>query len=150
LFIGEGAPNNREPCGDRCPICTREWHKLHLPVYKESVIQFFTSSVGGESLPYVLDGKRRKNVSDILWGKTFWIETIFDRAASGIKRTHVDALFFSLAAAGIVDIEKSLSGVIRWNLCWENITTPSYNNNDKWLGINLHSAQRIRRRTPQK
>ena len=46
-------PSNRDPCGDKSPICTKAWHeKMFLPVYKESIIQFFTSNVGGESLPY--------------------------------------------------------------------------------------------------
>ena len=52
-----------------------------------------------------------KTVSSILWGKTGWIERIFDDAAYEVKRAHVDALFFSLIVADIIFMERFAEGV---------------------------------------
>ena len=138
-------PPTDTPCQTGCPICTKQWHKQFLPIYKESLIRFFQSSTGRDRIPFE---DSTKLVSDVLWGDAYWLEHIFDRAAGGMKRTQVDALFLSLAAVGIMKIEKARGGVIRWNIGWNADDTPLYNNNDVWLGINLHNNTRARRRKP--
>ena len=76
-----------------------------------------------------------------------------DRAKSGIKKTHVDALFFSLATAKILDLEK-VDGVISWNLCYHrDVANPlndkrKYNIDDSWKGVNVFDINRPRRRVP--
>lgn len=137
-------------CVTRCPICTKEWYKLYLPVYKKGVIDFLESRVAQAFLPRPID---LGTVSDMLKDNVFWIETIFDRAKSGVKKTHVDALFFSLAAAKILDLEK-VNGVIHWNVSYDyDIENPlnetrRYNIDSSWKGVHLFESTRTRRRIP--
>ena len=51
----------------------------------------------------------------VLWGDSGWIETIFDCVVYTVKRTHVDALFLSLCALQVLNIEEVLNKV-RWNI----------------------------------
>ena len=39
-----------EPC-DKCPICCKERHQMHLPVYRDQIVRFFQSSTGRSVLP---------------------------------------------------------------------------------------------------
>ena len=77
------------------------------------------------------------------------MEKIFDRAVSGLRRTHVDALFLSLVAAEMLSL-KSVRGVFKWNLTWLDEHTPAYTRNENWKGINVFDALRPRKRTPEK
>jgi len=36
----------RTSCGNQCPICSGEWYNHFLPIYKDSLIRLFESSVG--------------------------------------------------------------------------------------------------------
>jgi len=132
------------PCNAKCPICSGKWQKQFLPVYKESVVSFLSSSLGRESFPMVVD--MTTSVSDVLWGQRnhSWIEKIFDRSFSGIKRSNVDALFLSLTAAGIIQIEKTSAGVVRWNICYSDDSSAVYLMDNVWTCINMHQPDRTR------
>ena len=46
-----------ERCHTACTVCTGEWSTIHLPIYKESLLAFFQSSVGRDSFPFVCEAK---------------------------------------------------------------------------------------------
>ena len=102
----------RTSCGNQCPICSGEWYNHFLPIYKDSLIRLFESSVGRSRIP--VDITKTQSVGSIIWGNKYWIEAIFDRAPSGVKRRNVNNLFLSLAAAGIMHIEQ-YDGGHRWD-----------------------------------
>jgi hypothetical protein len=138
-------------CKGQCPICSGEWDKLFMPVYKKSLYSFFQSAVISNGLPLVTT--RKKTISNLLWGNKYWIKKIFDRGFHSVKKSHVDALFLSLVGCGIVDLE-SISGEIRWNLCREKTTGNAYNDcpvyqrDSAWVGLNMHDPERSRRNDP--
>jgi len=134
-----------ETCKTQCAICTGKWHKQYLPFYRVSLVRFLQSSKGREYIPFV---SGTKLVSDMLWGDSYWLEQIFDRAAGGLKRTQVDGLFLSLAAVGILKMEKNKHGIVVWNLAWDTHDSPAYNVDSKWVGLNLHDPARVRKRLP--
>ena len=84
----------------------------------------------------------------------YWIEKIFDRAASGIKKTHVDALLLSLASANLLEIQR-IHNEDRWNIARTkhpynaDAGKPVYFSLDAWRGINLYSEGRARKRNAQ-
>ena len=135
----------RTSCVNQCPVCSGDWNKQFFPVYKDSVIRFFESSVGRSSLP--VDITKTRSIGSIIWGNIYWIESIFDRAQSGVKRRNVNNLFLSLAAAGIMHIEKH-DGGHRWALVWSDPDTLAYHNDELWDGIPLLPSNRRRTRNP--
>lgn len=48
-----------QSCRTQCPACTGDWHRVHLPVYRSSIVDF---------------------LSQHLRQSPYWIEMIFDRA----------------------------------------------------------------------
>ena len=104
------------PCGNRCGVCLGKWGDIHIPVYEDSVVDFLSSAVAAEHLPMPID--RKKKISSMLWGNTYWIKLIFDQQR--VKRANVDALFLSLRANGILVIEKK-SSIVRWNIARSNL-----------------------------
>ena len=88
------------PCVNSCSICTRRWHEMFLPVYRSSVMLFFEYLMQSGQLPHEIDPK--SPVSSLLAGSTYWKEALFDRAAGGISRMHVDSFFMSLIASGMI------------------------------------------------
>ena len=93
----------------------------------------------------------------------YWKQIIFDKLSSSISRTNVDALFLSLAASGILDIQNTADG-IKWvigrqppvaiqpknnvTLIDATIGEAKYKVDKYWMGISLHSETRIRVCTP--
>lgn len=132
-------------CGSQCPNCTGDWHKIHLPIYRSSVVEFFTSAHGAKCLPCVLGNG--KTLTQRIKSSPYWLEMIFDRAASGIKTTHIDALLLSLASANILTIER-VHDEDRWCVMRTvaESGTPNYLRSEVWTGVNLHDEQRTRRR----
>ena len=108
-------------------------------------MRFFQSSAGRSSLPFVIGGT---NSIHSIFGKKFWIESIFNRARSGVKQKHVKALILSLAVANILRIELLNADTVQWNLVWIDEHTPAYNCDDRWAGINVYPNDRPRTRTP--
>ena len=137
------------PCGDSCPICTGNWHRMHLPVYRSSVVEFLCSSAGAslENIEMAHD----THVSDALVGNVYYVEKVFDRAFGGVSRAHIDALFMSLKAAGILTVSKRGSKFV-WGLTRSSIPgqegggAPLLVRDELWRGINLHEADRVRKR----
>ncbi len=84
-----------------------------------------------------MDYDSKVNLSSILSTRAYWTEWIFDRAASGIQVRLLDAFFLSCIAACIICFEKSPGGVLRWNLVWQNSSTPHYQLDECWDGINV-------------
>ena len=66
----------------------------------------------------------------------------------GLKRTQVDGLFLSLAAVGILRMEKNRHSIVVWNLGWATDEVPAYKIDSNWAGVNLHAPTRARRRQP--
>ena len=84
----------------------------------------------------------------------YWIEKIFDRAAGGVKMTHVDALLLSLASANILVVQR-VDSVDRWNIARTNnpynadVGSPIYTDVEAWKGVNLHCENRVRKRNAE-
>ena len=94
----------------------------------------------------------------------YWKEIIFDKASSSVSRTNVDALFLSLAASGIIEIQNKNDG-IKWfvgrqapllpqpninvTLMDATIGEANYKLDEYWVEIHQHSPMRIRVRMPQ-
>ena len=138
--------HERRSCGQRCPICSGAWHKDFLPIYKHELIRFFESSIGRALLPCVIE--KNSSIGDIIWGKAYWVESIFDRAMSGIKKRNVDSVFLSLAAARLIQIKRVNDTVQRWELVWLDQDTPAYSRDENWEGVNLFDPSKPRSRIP--
>jgi len=143
------------PCMTSCSICTRQWHEMFLPVYRSSVILFFEFLMQSGQLPHEIDPK--SPVSALLTGSTYWKEALFDRAAGGISRMHVDSLFLSLIASGMIKMTMQ-NNALQWVIAREyDSTTPNsiiesclgrpiYTRDDAWVGIHLFNENHLRRR----
>ena len=105
-------------------------------------------------LPQAIDPK--VHVSAILASNTFWKETLFDRAAGGISRMHVDSLFLSLIAAGMIKMTMQ-NNALQWVIAREydplgtsiiesRLGRPLFKRDNVWDGIHLFSENRMRRR----
>ena len=134
----------REAHCETCPICTNEWDKTHLPVYRSEVIPFFDSNAGRSAFPFPVDLKTP--LSTVLSTRPYWIEWIFDKAARSVLVRQIDAFWFSLLAANIIRIEKNRSGDLIWNLCWSDSRTPVYKTDAALDGINQCDEESERNR----
>ena len=65
-------------------------------------------------------------VSSVFSSSSYWVEWIFDRAFSGIRKVDVDAVILSLLAAKLVSLGLSKMGVMVWDLVWTDSNTPRY------------------------
>jgi hypothetical protein len=162
FYLSTGAlPQARmdyEVCNNSCPICTKCWHELFIPVYLMSVVSFLEFLMLTGKLPAEVD--YTTPVSSVLAASAFWKETIFDRNFHKVTRNYVDA-FFLLAAAGILKLEPKKDSLFQWVVAREhgesitavsfieaNIGTPLYKRDDLWNGINVISEARLRKRDP--
>jgi len=98
--------------GALAPICTKGWHEVFIPVYRTSVVSFLEFLMLTGKLPAEVDYKTP--VSSVLATSAFWKETIFDRNFHKVSRSHVDAFFLSLAAAGIFKLEPKKDSLFQW------------------------------------
>ena len=93
-----------------------------------------------------------KQVSDALVGNVYFVEKVFDRAFGGVGRAHVDALFMSLKASGILTVAKRGTKFF-WGIARTNIPglegggAPLLDRDEMWRGINLHNENRGRKRS---
>ncbi len=94
-----------------CPICNRTYHKDFIPVYRIGVVSFLEWLIATTKLPLTVDLKMQ--VSSLLTCSDYWKEIIFDKASSSVSRVNLDALFLSLAASGILEIQNTTDG-IKW------------------------------------
>ena len=164
IYLSSGSLDSITSTGrcTSCPICNKKYHKYFLPVYRSGVVSFLEWLIATSKLPFANDMK--KQVSSLLMTNVYWKEILFDKASSTISRTNVDALFLSLAASGILEIQNSADG-IRWvigrlppttaitgtdvSLISATIGIAKYTLDEYWLGMNLHPVGRIRIRTPE-
>jgi len=107
-----------EVCNNSCPICTKGWHEVFIPVYRTSVVSFLEFLMPTGKLPNEVDYKTP--VSSVLATSAFWKETIFDRNFHKVSRSHVDAFFLSLAAAGILKLEPKKDSMSQWVVAREH------------------------------
>jgi len=146
-----------------CPICNRTYHKDKdfIPVYRTGAVSYLEWLIVTSTLLFAFDLKIQ--VSSLLMCSEYWKEIIFDKLSSSISRTNVDALFLSLAASGILEIQNTTDG-IKWVIGRQPLVAIQTKNNvtlidatigeakykvDKyWMGISLHSETRIRVCTP--
>jgi hypothetical protein len=94
-----------ENCDNSCCICTKKWHGQFIPVYHSGVVAFLEFLMQTGKLPVEVD--YNDLISSLLAGSAFWKETVFYRAAGGISRMQVDALFLSLTALGILQLNRT-------------------------------------------
>jgi hypothetical protein len=94
-------------------------------------------------------------------GSAFWKETVsFDWATGGISRMQPDALFLSLTASGILQLNPNNTS-FQWGIAWEYATAnnndcfieahigiPIYKRDDAWQGVNLFSENHVRKKNP--
>lgn len=71
-------------CRTQCPMCTGEWHKVHLPMYKSGLGEFFISTHGSNCIPCPLDVD--KSLGQRMKSSPFWIGKIFDRSTKAVKK----------------------------------------------------------------
>ena len=133
----------REATCNSCPICTREWHKIHLPVFRSQITRFLDSNSGRSAFPFPVDGKP---LSSVLSTRPYWVEFIFDKPARSVLVRQIDALLFSLIASKIIQMEKNRSGDLVWNLGWIDNANPSYKDDASWNGIHLRDEDSGRNR----
>ena len=127
---------------------------MFLPVYWSSVELFIEFLMQSGQFPHAIDLK--SPISTLLASSTFWKEALFDRAAGGILRMHVDSLFLSLIASGMIKMTM-LNNALQWVIAREygtasnsiiesHIGCPIYKRDNAWVGIHLFSENRMRRR----
>jgi hypothetical protein len=99
----------------------------------------------------------KKPISSLLAVSAFWKEAIFDPAAGGISQAHIDSLFLSHIALGMLQM-KFQNPTLEWivvreygstaNNCYikNQIGRPIYKQDDTWVCIHLFSKNRMRRR----
>jgi hypothetical protein len=121
VLEGEDDYSVGKPCG-RCPVCDGSRSNMHLPIYKSQLIRFFEPSTGRRSFLFVT----LIRVSSVFSSSSYWVERIFDRAFSGIRKVDVDAVILSLLAAKLVSLGLSKMGVMVWDLVWTDSNTPRY------------------------
>ncbi len=128
-------------------------------MYRSGVVGFLDFLTLTGKLPQDVDYKDR--ISSLLAGSAFWKETIFDRAVGGISQMHVDTLFLSLAASGIIQLQPK-NETLQWDIVREygnvyndtsfieaHIGVPTYKrSDDAWRGIHVFSENHVRRRNP--
>ncbi len=96
--------------------------------------------------------------SSLFVGCPFWKEAVFDWAAGGISGMQVDALFLSLTALGIIQLQ-ILNTLLQWSITQEYMTAtncfikshvghPMYKRDDAWQGVHLFCKSRVRKRNP--
>ena len=97
----------------------------------------------------------KKPFSSLLAVSAFWKEAIFDRAAGGISRSHVDSLFLSSTASGMLQmnfrnptfkwiVARGYGGMVNNCFIENHIGRPIYKRDDVWVGIHLFSEQCVR------
>ena len=107
-------------------------------------------------LPHDIDYKNP--ISSLLVGSAVWKETAFDQAHSWISRMQVDALFLSLTASGILQLNQKDTS-LQWGIAREyasannndcfieaHIGIPIYNRDDARRGVNLFSKNHVRKK----
>ena len=130
-------------CGSACPICTGKWHGQFLPVRKEAVYQW---------LDFVRDTLPVKatvdNLFGLLWKQTEWVNAIFDKGESTVKKYNVEAFLLQLIAAKFITARKASlvphQSRFGTDLIWilvKNGTKLHYKLDNRWLGINLHPSR---------
>ena len=113
---------------------------MFLPVYRSSVELFLEFLMQSGQLPQEIDPKLPVSAK----------ETLFDRAAGGIFRMHVDSLFLSLIAAGMIKMTMK-NNALQWVIAREydpsgtsiiesQIGHPLYKCDNVWDGIHLFSG----------
>ena len=140
-----------------CPVCNQTYHKDFLSVYRSGVESFLEWLTATAKLPFTVEFNVQ--LSSLLMSNAYWKEIIFDKAPSSVSRVNVNALFLSLAAAGILEIQNTSEGM-KWfigreaprtvapNLdvlfLDETIGEVKYKVDEYWTGLHLHPATRIR------
>jgi hypothetical protein len=85
-----------------------------------SGISVFEYLMQSGQLPHEIDPK--SPVSSLLAWSTYWKEALFDRAAGGILRMHVDSFFMSLIASGMIKMTMQ-NNALQWIIAREYNTT---------------------------
>ena len=88
------------------------------------------------------------NLFQLLWKIKHWTKAIFDRGFSMVLKSHVEAFFLQLIAAGFM-AAKRINGNMNWVICREKINEYTdrlvYENDSKWHGNHLLPTTRVRK-----
>ena len=150
FYLANGTLTDVPPCvklcGDACPICTKEWYALFMPVRKLAVYEWF------DHIRDILPCKAScENLYNLLWTNTAWKTAIFDRGDTTIYKYHVESFFMMLIGAGFIEaIKASLvpyQGRFGSDLIWilskvEGTTKLKYKMEKNWWGVHLHPIDR--------
>jgi hypothetical protein len=144
-----------------CPVCNPTYHKDFLPVYRSGVESFLEWLTATAKLPFRVNFKVQ--LSSLLMLNAYWKEIIFDKALPSVSRVNFDALFLSLAATEILEIQNTSEGM-KWFIGQEaprtvapnldvfflnaTIGEAKYKVDNYWTGLHLHPATRICVRMP--
>ena len=146
LATGQLSPldNAINTCGGRCPVCSGTWHKTFLPVDKDAVILWFNSGTVRDTFPM---DSNENNLYKLLWKVKHWTVAIFDVAVSNIRKSHIQAFFLQMIAAGFIASQRK-SGTMKWVVCREHINGYSdrlvYENIERWSNVHTYPEGRTR------
>jgi len=134
-------PPGITPCGTSCDICTNEWKRYFLPVVKEHVVAWLECGLVRDTLPCEATCESLLN---LLWNKEHktdpWLAAIFNRAASGIRKYHVEAFCLHLIANKIFVIEQRQKQLY-WSINREPVNLYAdrlcYQNDAYWTTMHL-------------
>jgi hypothetical protein len=138
-------------------ICTHTFHKDFLPVFWCSVIAFIEWLTVTSKLPCRIEFKLQ--ILSLLFASTYWKEMIFDKASSSVSQSNLDAIFLSLVATRILEIQNTTDKIM-WIVGWEapivqqqharvklveaTIGSEKYTMDIYWVEINQHPPTRVR------
>ena len=138
-------------CKTSCSVCTKEWHRYFLPVYRDSVSYFLDSSIVMESMPLKAT---RDSLPNLLWNSTDWISKIVDKSKSSVARYNVESLMLQLIAKEFIVLRRQTVGVSN-SLYWYISKSTNKNGSEIplhprewssiWDGITLYDDNRTRK-----
>ena len=137
-------PNALSTCGGACPVCSGAWHETFLPVDKHAVILWFNSGTVRDAFPM---DPNVDNLFKLLWKVKHWTVAIFDVAVSNVRKSHIEAFFLQMIAAGFIAVQRK-SGSMKWVVCREPTNRYSdrlvYENIDRWSNVHTYPEGRTR------
>ena len=87
------------------------------------------------------------NLYTLLWKVKHWTVAIFVVAVSKIRKSHIEAFFLQMIAAGFIAAQRK-SGTMTWVMCREPINGYSdrlvYENIERWSNVHMYPKGRTR------
>ena len=130
-----------DSCVTQCPICNGSWSDFFLPVFKQSLIDFFSGEIVNHAFPLIVT---KDSLTDLLWNSPEWILKIYNKQKGSLNRYNIEAMMLQLLANEIVEI-CIIDGTEKYKFKRQLITDdageltpqPCYKNDNYWIGIRL-------------